>query len=244
MQRNNTQDMLTNGSATAKEMKLIQANQESLKLLISFLSYLGLSAQRAQTLHILDIHYMYKDKDKVVFYLHELTKTSRPSYHPEPLKFLPFPQDEQMCVLQALNAYLDRTKSTRGNCTKLFISGKAPHKPVPTCTISKWIKSSLAAAGIDITVFSTHSTRSTSSSFAKSKGLTVSAIAKAAGWSNATTFARYYSKDICSLPTFGQCIQENSCYTFFMLSLSFVYNLVAICEFFPHITCCQSHSRL
>ena len=105
-----------------------------------------LSAQRGQTLHILDIHYLYKDKDKVIFYLHELTKTSRPSYHPEPLKFLPFPQDEQMCVVQALNAYLDRTKSTRGNCTKLFISGKAPHKPVQTCTISKWIKSSLAAA--------------------------------------------------------------------------------------------------
>ena len=88
------------------------------------------------------------------------------------------------------------------------MSGKAPHKPVQTCTISKWIKSSLAAAGIDITVFSAHSTRS---AFAKSKGLTVSAIAKAAGWSNATTFARYYSKDICSLPNFGQCIEETSC---------------------------------
>ena len=169
-----------------------------------------LSAQRAQTLHMLDVNYMYKDNNIVIFYLHELTKTSRPSFHPEPLQFRPFPQDEQMCVVQALNTYLDRTKSIRGNCTKLFISVKAPHKSVQTCTISRWIKSSLAAAGIDITVFTAHSTRAASSSFAKSKGLTVSTIAKAAGWSNARTFAHHYNKEICSAPNLGHCIQGNS----------------------------------
>ena len=146
---------------------------------------------------------MYKDINKVICYLHGVTKTPHPSYHPEPLQFLPFPQDEQICVVQALNTYLNRTKSTRGNCTKFFISVKAPHKPVHTCTISKWIKSSLAAAGIDITAFTSHSTRSASSSFAKSKGLTVSAIAKAAGWSNAKTFAQHYNKDICLSSNLG-----------------------------------------
>lgn len=168
-----------------------------------------LSAQRAQTLHILDLNFMHKDKDKYIFYINELTKTSRPSFHPEPLEFRSFPQDENICVVQTLNTYLDRTKLTRGECTKLFISVKAPHKAVLTCTISKWIKSTLAAAGIDITVFTAHSTRSASSSLAKAKGLPVSAITKAAGWSNSKTFAKHYNKEICPPVNLGHCLQES-----------------------------------
>ena len=40
-----------------------------------------LSAQRAQTSQMLDIDDMYKDKDKVIFYVYELKKTSRSSFH-------------------------------------------------------------------------------------------------------------------------------------------------------------------
>ena len=102
-----------------------------------------LSAQRVETLHMPDINHMYKDEDKVIFYVKEPTKTSRPSFDPEPLQFLSFPEDQNICVLQALNTYIDKTRSARGDCTKLFISVKTPHKPLQTCTVSSWRKASL-----------------------------------------------------------------------------------------------------
>ena len=70
----------------------------------------------------------------IKFILTWLTKTSHPSYHPELLQLLLLPEDTQMCVVQALNTYLDKTTSTHGNCTKLFISVKTPQIPVQTCT--------------------------------------------------------------------------------------------------------------
>ena len=92
---------------------------------------------------MLHINHMYKDEDKVIFYVKELTKTSRPSFDPEPLQFLSFPEDQNICVLLALNTYIDEARSARGDCTKLSISVKTPHKPVQTCTVSRWIKASL-----------------------------------------------------------------------------------------------------
>ena len=54
----------------------------------------------------------------------------------------------------------------------------------------------MASAGIDVTIVSSHSTRSASTSKAKGKGLSSKDIDKAAGWTTTSTFAKFYHKPV------------------------------------------------
>ena len=51
-------------------------------------------------------------------------------------------------------------------------------------------------AGVDITVFGSHSTRSASTAHCKKKGLSMKEINKASGWSSSKTFVKHYNKPI------------------------------------------------
>ena len=62
----------------------------------------------------------------------------------------------------------------------------------------------LKEAGVNVSVFSAHSTRSAASSKASDKGLNLAEISKVAGWSNAKTFAMFCKKTISE--NFGQAI--------------------------------------
>ena len=59
----------------------------------------------------------------------------------------------------------------------------------------RWLKTSLAQAGIDIHVYQAHSTRSASTSKAAGS-LPVDAVMKLAGWSQESTFRKYYNKTV------------------------------------------------
>ena len=62
----------------------------------------------------------------------------------------------------------------------------------------------LKEAVVNVSVFSAHSTRLAASSKASDKSLNLAEISKAAGWSNAKTFAMFYKKTITE--NFGQVI--------------------------------------
>ena len=91
--------------------------------------------------------------------------------------------------------YLNRTKSLR-NGSKLFISVVKPHTAVSKDTIARWIKALLKIAGVDVNVFSAHSTRAAATSTAHRKGATIASILQVAGWSNVQTFAKFYNKPL------------------------------------------------
>ena len=55
--------------------------------------------------------------------------------------------------------------------------------------------------GIDITIFTAHSTRSASISTANNMGFSIKDIQKAAGWSGGSTFHKYYNLPV--LKNFG-----------------------------------------
>ena len=71
-------------------------------------------------------------------------------------------------------------------------------------TIARWVVNVLKEADVNVSVFSARSTRSAVSSKASDKGLNLAEISKAAGWSNAKTFAMFYKKTITE--NFGQVI--------------------------------------
>lgn len=88
-----------------------------------------------------------------------------------------------ICPATTLNYYLLMTNPLRGSEDGLLLalnsySLKEPHKAVTSQTLSKWIKSVLCSCGIDISVFTAHSTRHAATSRAHKMGINLDLIRK------------------------------------------------------------------
>ena len=70
------------------------------------------------------------------------------------------------------------------------------NKPEMSATIARYVKLFLGQAGIDLTVFSAHSTRSAITSKGNNLGLTLDDIRKAGGWKTNSTFRKHYKLPI------------------------------------------------
>ena len=158
-----------------------------------------LSGQRSQTLSKLYIDHMHKDDNIFTFFIPKMLKSTTPTFHQEPLEFHYFPYEKNTCVYSCLEEYLERTKLTRENLPReddeklpLILSYHPPHNPVKSATLARYVKEMLGEAGIDITVFTTHSTRSASTSKGNNLGLSLKDISKAAGWRGESTFQKHY----------------------------------------------------
>lgn len=154
-----------------------------------------LTSQRDQSLHELHLDYFHVDDTQMVFYIPAMLKTTRPTFHTQPLVMKRYPDDKNLCVVETVLKYIQLTQTIR-DTRKLFISQVPPHKQVTTETISRWVKMVLKEAGIDTKTFTSGSTRSAATSCAKARGLSVHEIQEAAGWTNARTFAKHYDKHI------------------------------------------------
>jgi hypothetical protein len=167
-----------------------------------------LSAQRGQTLHLLNVRDMELSFSKAKFTVNELVKQTRPGTHVADLVFTGYAPDRRLCVLTVLKEYLKRTLYLRGAETRLFISTVKPHKRVSSQTISRWIKAVLAASGVDTTIFRSHSTRAAAVSAAVQGQVPVQVILKAAGWSRESTFAKYYNKPLSQEGVFANTLLD------------------------------------
>ena len=167
-----------------------------------------LTGQRCQTIHSIDLSGIQSLPDMFRITILQPINTSRPGKHIQPLELKAFPTEPNLCIVSYLTEYIKRTSILRGSHTKLFLSYQKPHGPVSRDTVSRWVKSTMKSAGIDTHVITAHSCRSASTSAAKASGLSLSEIFKSAGWSNATTFARFYDKLFVS-ENFGQSVLSN-----------------------------------
>ena len=129
------------------------------------------SAQRGQSIHMLDTACMKVTESSYEFSLPEHVKQSRPSFKTPSVILKAYPVNKALCVYSHLTEYLRRTQSPRGAETKLFISFVKPHKRVSRDTISRWIRTTMERAGIEISMFKPHSTRMAATS--KAKGASV-----------------------------------------------------------------------
>ena len=153
-----------------------------------------LSAQRVQTLSLLDIEDITREGDRYILRVTGLLKQTRPGYHLEPIILESFQASEYLCVVTVLSEYIARTKDLRKR-TRLLISLQKPHKPVTSSTIGRWLTEVMKGAGLE-RCFTPHSTRKASTSKAASARIPMDTIIKAAGWSTTDTFANFYRKDI------------------------------------------------
>lgn len=158
---------------------------------------------------MLDIADMSETERGIQFTFSKLTKTSRPGYHTHPIYLEKFEPDKRLCVVFYLREYLQKTQHLRGNITKLFLTYQKPHKAATKDTVARWVKKQLQECGVDISIFSPHSTRSASTSKA-SKLVPLSVVLKSAAWSNTSTFRKHYNKPVMSDKNFAHSILNSA----------------------------------
>lgn len=157
-----------------------------------------ITAQRRQTLSLIDIRNIrHVADDKVEIKIPDPIKTSGPN-RAQPVLFLPkYTGDQKNCVVSVLDCYLRKTAELRGRVTSLFIGLKKPHVAVGGQTLSRWIKSTLKDSGVDVNIFSAHSTRHAATSAAYRNGVSLDTIRKTACWSkDSAVFAKCYNLQV------------------------------------------------
>jgi hypothetical protein len=183
---------------------------KDLTVKVTFLLSL-LSGQRCQTIHLLTVDNMIHVADKCTFHVREKVKQTRVGAHVKPLEFLKYSLEPQLCAVTHLLEYVKRTACTRNDRKQLLLSHVKPYGPVSKDTISRWIKSVLSSAGLDVTKFKSHSVRAASTSFLALNNCNIKDIMLSAGWSNEQTFQRFYNKPSEDGFNFGNSVLE--CYT-------------------------------
>lgn len=178
------------------------------ELTLKFVMLVALTtAQRGQSLHLMDTSGMIKEEGSYTFLLGNNIKQSKPGNQSGlKIKLRAYPQDPKICVVHTCSVYLDRTHAARGNETKLFVTHQKPHGRASKDTIRRWIQQIMKDAGIDISIYKPHSARAASTSKAKANNASLLEIMNTAGWKSAATFATFYDKHIESEQSFTQSV--------------------------------------
>ena len=133
----------------------------------------------------------------------------------QPVTIPAFQEDKSLCPVECLKAYITATSQFRATekSQQVFLSYQAPHKPVQSCTIARWIKQILKASGLNTEVFSAHSTRGAASTAAAMAGMSVQQIMARAGWSSMDTFCQHYYRppaEATNAVNFGQAVLRDA----------------------------------
>lgn len=155
-----------------------------------------LSGQRGQSIHSLLVSDVECNDTHVIVRYSGLLKTSRPGSH-MPETVLPAYPEIGLCVVRTCAEYMKRTKSLRASdCKAFFLTCQRPHRRAARDTVSNWVKRTLRLAGIDLAIFTPHSTRSAAASAASETKLPLVTILRTAGWTRESTFRKFYHKEV------------------------------------------------
>ena len=155
-----------------------------------------ISAQRAQSLHLLNLDNMRVKDSAITFTFSDHLKQNTPGRSPYTLRLPAYPPDRRLCIVTYLKQYIQRTSAVRGSERYLLISYRKPCGRVSSQTISRWIKTCMKEAGIDISVYKAHSTRAAATSAANKMDVPLPHIIAQAGWANEKTFRKFYRKPV------------------------------------------------
>lgn len=154
------------------------------------------SGHRLQTMAAIQIPNIHFSESGVSIFVDKLLKTSRPGFGGTTLTFPIYPGQPSLCIPTILKSFLRLTAPLRSG-VDLFIISTPPYSPASITTLARWTKDILAASGVDISMYTAHSTRHASVSAAARKGVPADAIFKSAGWSsNSGMFTKIYNRPV------------------------------------------------
>ena len=119
-------------------------------------------------------------------------------------------KDLVLCPCRCLKAYLEKTKSLRGDKEELFITyQEGKNNPASKSTIARWIVSTIKQAYESCGETypgnpSAHDTRRLAVSWALFNGASIKEILKAAHWSQEDSFTKFYLKDVSKESNFAR----------------------------------------
>lgn len=108
-----------------------------------------------------------------------------------------------LSLVDYVTEYLERTATKRDYfCAaegeppgRLFISTLKPYQPVTPATLTRWLLSAMARAGIDTSSYKGHSVRSAAASDMLRRGLSLTQVLERANWSKTSrTFNVFYNR--------------------------------------------------
>ena len=169
---------------------LLELLTKKLGILLCLLSW-----QRVQSSQALKLSKSNLSNGTYTFYIDKVLKTTKPGKHQKPLEYREFSSNKKFCVVPCPKEYISRTELITENLegNQLILSYAYPHKPINCQSIVRYIKLYLELSGIDVTVFTAHSTRRSSTNKASNVELCLKGIEKAAGWRGSSTFRKYYN---------------------------------------------------
>ena len=125
---------------------------------------------------------------KCTFVITERVNQSRVGTHLKPVEFLAYTEDEKLCAIKHLQEHIKKTQVLRNDSSQLLLSHAKRHGPASKDAISRLCKNVLKSAGIHVSKFTAHSTRSASTSFLADRNVNITDIMTPDGWSNEMTF--------------------------------------------------------
>lgn len=181
----------------------LSLKQLSMKLVMLIALTTG---QRSQTLFFMDLNNIELCNVYVKIRIGDLLKQSSVKNHLDEIYIEAYPNKE-LCVVETLIQYVSLTNTLRGTTSKLFISYIKPYKAVGKSTISRWIKDTLTEAGIDMKIFSPHSTRGASTSAAAAR-VPIDTVLRTAGWKTDCVFRKFYNRKVTNNSEFSKSILQ------------------------------------
>lgn len=181
-----------------------------------------LTGQRCQTIHNIDINFIQFHDEGCIITIREVLKHTKTGKHQPPLELRSYSNDERLSIITYLSEYIIRTVGLRKEQSQLLISFNKPHKAVSKYIVARWVKNTLKQSGIDTEQFTSHSTRSASTSCAKAVGLNLEKIMLSAGWSTTSTFGKFCDKHVETILENIQYIIYNSPHQFY------IYNTILL----------------
>ena len=92
-----------------------------------------------------------------------------------------------------------------GEKLSLIPSNKYPHRPAKSASLARYLKDFLGKAGIDLTVFTAHSTIAASPFKANNLGMSLKNILKVGHWRSPSTVQQFYRFPICKKMIDDKC---------------------------------------
>ena len=103
---------------------------------------------------------------------------------------------QENTVVECAKVYIEIRKELLPEIRQFLVTYGKPHKVASDDTISRGIKSTISGAGIDIDIFTAHSTRFASPSEAKQVRIRYTEIPRRGSWKGTNTFTKHYDKHI------------------------------------------------
>ncbi|KAI8431183.1 hypothetical protein MSG28_001221 [Choristoneura fumiferana] len=173
---------------------------ESLSILAltkKLVTLLALSTgHRVQTLSVIKANNITINDMGAIIIVDGIIKTSGPNRNNPKLVLPHFVEKNTICPVKTLSSYITRMEQFRAfpNTEKLILTTTQPHHNASAQSISRWIKIVLRDSGVDVSVFTAHSTRHAATSAAYRAGVSIDLIKRTAGWTNSSKcFAKFYN---------------------------------------------------